>query len=78
MLTREAIKAVGFRPTNDHRWFRRYLSDGRVFEVVINGLVYNGDAEHDSDVELCKVANDAELIALCRAIPGWDNEKRDG
>jgi len=54
------------------------LADGRVFEVVINGLVYNGDAEHDSDVELGKVANDAELIALCRAIPGWDDEKRDG
>jgi hypothetical protein len=54
------------------------LADGRVFEVVITGLVFNGDAEHDSDVELCKVANDAELIALCRAIPGWDNEKCDG
>jgi hypothetical protein len=78
MLTRETIKAVGFRPTTQDRWFRRDLADGRVFEVVITGLVFNGDAEHDSDVELCKVANDAELIALCRAIPGWDNEKCDG
>jgi hypothetical protein len=78
MLTRETIESLGFKPDRVANCWTRCFRDGRRFDIWCDGTLLNGDDECKDMVWLGKVANDAELIALCRAIPGWDDEKRDG